>query len=157
MPPAPQKRSMMSDPATEKPASPLAPAESPAAIEHLKMIQAVITRLAGNSAQCKTWCITIVAAIVAFAGAMKDEKIAALAIIPLVIFGFLDAAYLANEKAYRDLYNRFAAKIRDGTYRLADCFVLSAPTDASHHLWAHAASSVWPAYLRLIVAYLLPR
>src|SRR5260370_23684193 len=147
----------MSDLAADKSASPLAPAESPAIIEHLKMVEAVITRLAGNSAQCKTWCITIVAAIVAFAGAMKDEKIAALAIIPLIIFGFLDAAYLANEKAYRDLYNRLAAKIRDGTYRLADCFVLSAPTDASHHRWAHASLSALPVYLLLIVAYLLPR
>src|SRR5260370_13581819 len=147
----------MSDPAADKSASPLAPAESPAIIEHLKMVQAVITRVAGNSAQCKTWCITIVAAIVAFAGARTAEKSAALAIIRIVIFGFLDAAYLANEKAYRDLYNRLAAKIRDGTYRLADCFVLSAPADASHHRWAHASWSVWPVYLGLIVAYLLAR
>src|SRR5260370_39545571 len=132
MPPAPQKRSMMSDPATEKPASPLAPAESPAAIEHLKMIQAVIARLAGNSAQCKTWCITIVAAIVAFAGAMKNEKMIALTLLPLAIFGFIDAAYLANERAYRDLYNEVVAKIRGGTYRLSDAFVLAPPADPRH-------------------------
>jgi hypothetical protein len=148
---------MMPDQPSEKPPSPLAPAESPAVIAHLNMLQGIITRLAGNSAQCKTWCITIVAAVVAFAGALKNEKIVALAIIPLAIFGFLDAAYLANEKAYRDLYNRLAAKIRDGTYRLADCFVLSAPTDASHHIWAHVSWSVWPVYLGLIVAYLLAR
>ena len=77
----------MSDPAIR--AAPSVPAGDPAAIEHLKMIQAVITRLAGNSAQCKTWCITIASAIVAYAGAMKNEYIVALAIVPLAIFGFL--------------------------------------------------------------------
>lgn len=147
----------MSDQVDAQPLSPLKPAESPAAIEHLKMIQAIIARLAGNSAQCKTWCITIVAALVAFAGAMKNERLVALAIIPLAIFGVLDAAYLANEKAYRDLYNRMAEKIRDGTYGLADCFNLAAPTDAGHYLWAHGSWSVWPVYLGLIAAYLAAR
>src|SRR5438132_11650719 len=99
----------MADQPVDKAPSPLAPAESPAVIAHLNMLQGIITRLAGNSAQCKTWCITIVAAIVAFAGAMKNEKLVALAIIPLAIFGLLDATYLANEQAYRDLYNPFAA------------------------------------------------
>jgi hypothetical protein len=147
----------MSDHAGDKSASPLRLAESAAAIEHLKMIQAIITRLAGNSAQCKTWCITIVAAIVAFAGAMKSEKLVALAIIPLLVFGYLDASYLANEKAYRDLYNAMAAKIHDGTYALADCFNLTAPTNTGHHIWAHGSWSVWPVYFGLVVAYAVAR
>ena len=46
----------MSDHLAQQPASPLDPAENPAVIAHLNMLQAVITRLAGNSAQCKTWC-----------------------------------------------------------------------------------------------------
>ena len=147
----------MSDQTANKSPSPLAPAESPAAIEHLKMIQAIIARLAGNSAQCKTWCITIAAAIVAFAGAMKNEKMIALALIPLAIFGFIDAAYLANERAYRDLYNEVVAKIRGGTYRLSDAFVLAAPAGRRHYQAAHRSWSVWPVYLGLIVAYLLVR
>src|SRR4051795_3308307 len=104
--PARRKDRFMSDPAIR--ARPLAPDNDPAAIEHLKMLQAIITRLAGNSAQCKTWCVTIVSAVVAFAGAMKQERLVALAILPILIFGFLDLAYLANERAYRDLYNSMA-------------------------------------------------
>ena len=145
----------MSDQATEKPASPLAPAESPAAIAHLNMLQAIITRLAGNSAQCKTWCVTIVSALFGLAGATKSGRIAVAAIIPILVFGFVDAAYLANEKAYRDLYNRIVAKIRDRAYTLADFGNLSAPADAGHYIWALSSWSVWPIYLGLIIAYVL--
>ena len=59
----------MDDRAPENPASQLEPANSPAAITHLNMLQAVITRLAGNSAQCKTWCVAIVSALFGLAGA----------------------------------------------------------------------------------------
>jgi hypothetical protein len=138
-------------------ASPLVPAESPAVVAHLNMLQGIITRLAGNSAQCKTWCITIVSAIVAFAGAIKDQRVVAVAIVPIVIFGFLDAAYLANERAYRDLYNVIAAKIRDGRYRLSDAFALTAPASVGRYFGALGSWSVWPVYLGLIVAYLLAR
>jgi hypothetical protein len=144
----------MSDRSIEKPGSQPVPSES-AAIEHLKMLQAIITRLAGNSAQCKSWCITIVSAIVAFAGAMKEAHFVALGIIPIVIFGFLDAAYLANERAYRDLYNAIAAKLRDGSYGGSDMYRLSAPAGAARYVSALGSWSVWPVYLGLIVAYVL--
>jgi len=145
----------MDDRAPENPASPLEPANSPAAITHLNMLQAVITRLAGNSAQCKTWCVAIVSALFGLAGATKSGRIAAAAIIPIAVFGFVDAAYLANEKAYRDLYNAIAAKIRNRSYGLADFANLSAPADAGHYLWALASWSVWPVYIGLFVAYLI--
>ncbi|MGE3279674.1 MAG: hypothetical protein AB7H90_03550 [Alphaproteobacteria bacterium] len=145
----------MSDPAIR--ARPLAPDNDPAAIEHLKMIQAVITRLAGNSAQCKTWCIAITTAIVAFAGAVQDENIVAVAIVPLAIFGFLDAAYLGHERAYRRLYNDIAAKIRDGRYAPSDRFVLGAPAGAGDYVKAFGSWSVWPVYLGLIAAYVIIR
>jgi hypothetical protein len=145
----------MPDQAADKLDSPLAPAESPALIAHLNMSQAVITRLAGNSAQCKTWCVAIVSALFGLAGATKSGRIAVAAIIPILVFGFVDAAYLANERAYRDLYNRLVAKIRSGTYTLADYGDLSASADAGHYIWALSSWSVWPVYLGLIIAYAL--
>ena len=145
----------MPDPAADRPASPLAPAESPAGIAHLNMLQAIVTRLAANSAQCKTWCVAIVSALFGLAGATKSGRIAVAAIIPILVFGFVDAAYLANERAYRDLYNRIVAKIRDRSYSLADFGNLRAPADAGHYIWALTSWSVWPVYLGLIVAYVL--
>jgi hypothetical protein len=133
----------------------LAPVESNSVIAHLNMLQAVVTRLAGNSAQCKTWCVAIVSALFGLAGATKSGQIAVAAIIPIVVFGFVDAAYLANEKAYRDLYNSVVEKIRNRTYGLADYANLSAPADAGHYLWALSSWSVWPVYLGLIIAYVV--
>jgi hypothetical protein len=145
----------MSDHLAQQPASPLDPAENPAVIAHLNMLQAVITRLAGNSAQCKTWCVAIVSALFGLAGATRSGRIAAAAIIPIAVFGFVDAAYLANEKAYRDLYNTIVGKIRDRSYGLADRFNLSAPADAGHYIWALSSWSIWPVYLGLTIAYAL--
>src|ERR1700719_5012438 len=102
----------MPDQAADKADSPLAPAESTAVTAHLNMLQAIITRLAGDSAQCKTWCVTIVSALFGLAGATKSGRIAVAAIIPILIFCLVDTADLADEKAYRDLYNRIVAKVR---------------------------------------------
>jgi hypothetical protein len=145
----------MPDQAADKPESPLAPAESPARIAHLNMLQAIVARLAGNSAQCKTWCVAIVSALFGLAGATKSGRIAVAAIIPILVFGFVDAAYLANERAYRDLYNRIVAKIRNNSYGLADFGDLSAPPDAGHYIGALSSWSVWPVYLGLIIAYVV--
>jgi hypothetical protein len=145
----------MPDQVVDRSASPLAPAESPARIAHLNMLQAIITRLAGNSAQCKTWCVAIVSALFGLAGAAKSGRIAVAAIIPILVFGFVDAAYLANEKAYRDLYNRIVARIRGNSYGLADFGDLTAPAHAAHYIWALTSWSVWPVYFGLIVAYVV--
>jgi hypothetical protein len=135
--------------------SPLAAAESPAAIAHLNMLQAVVTRLAGDSAQCKTWCVAIVSALFGLAGATKSGRIAAAAIIPILVFGLVDAGYLANEKAYRDLYNAMALKIRSGNYLLVDFADLGAPASAGHYIAALLSWSVWPVYVGLFIAYLI--
>jgi hypothetical protein len=145
----------MSDRLAERPASPLGPAESPAAIAHLGMLQAVVTRLAGNSAQCKTWCVAIVSALFGLAGAVRSGGIAGAAIIPIAVFGIVDAAYLANERAYRDLYNAVAGKIRSGNYTLLDFGDLTAPVASGHYIAASLSWSVWPVYLGLFVAWLV--
>jgi hypothetical protein len=141
--------------AVQNPGSPLAAAGSPAVTAHLSMLQAIVTRLAGNSAQSKTWCVAIVSALFGLAGATKSGRIAAAAIIPIIVFGFVDAAYLANEKAYRDLYNRMVTKIRGGSYGVADYGDLTAPADAGHYIWALSSWSVWPVYLGLLIAYVV--
>jgi hypothetical protein len=86
------------DPRDEKPVSAFYPADNASTIAHLNYLQAIITRLAGNSAQCKTWCLAIVSALFGFANATKNDKIVAVAVIPIVIFYLVDAAYLGRER-----------------------------------------------------------
>ncbi len=147
----------MGDAGYGKTPSTFAPADNPGVMAHLNMLQAVIARLAGNSVQCKTWCLAIVSALFGFAGAMKSDAILAAAIIPIAIFGLVDAAYLAQEKAYRELFNSLADKIRNNTYSLLDSFNLKAPANGGHYIAALKSWSVWPLYFGLVLVYALAR
>ena len=76
-------------------------------LEHLKMIQDIITRMANNSFQLKGWAITLVTGIFALS-AWNDLGVGfyCLIYIPLIVFWFLDTYYLRQERLYRGLYNR---------------------------------------------------
>ena len=80
---------------------------------HLAGLQGTITRLAGNSAQCKTWCVTITAALLALSLDKNVQAAMPLAALPIVIFGLLDTYYLSLERRIRNVYRNFADKIRD--------------------------------------------
>ncbi len=41
-------------------------------VAHLQMVQGVITRMAGNSAQMKTWTVSLVTAAYVFSGIATD-------------------------------------------------------------------------------------
>src|SRR4051812_3806111 len=72
--------------------------------EHLALIQGVITRMAGNSFLIKGWTITLVAGLTALAADKSDRSFAWIAVAVVIVFAFLDAYYLALERAYRTLY-----------------------------------------------------
>lgn len=73
-------------------------------VAHLGMIQSIIARLSGFSANAKTFCITILAALVAVAFQKPvPELIWAGVAVPLV-FALLDAYYLALERQLRCMY-----------------------------------------------------
>ena len=77
-------------------------------IKHLEFIQAIITRMNTNSFQIKGWMITIVSAILALYASTKNHYFVLVAILPTVIFWFLDAYYLWQERKFRGLYNDVA-------------------------------------------------
>lgn len=74
--------------------------------KHLEFIQAIISRLAGNSFQMKGWSVALATAAVGFSAARDSTPtLAVLAVVPALAFWFLDAYYLALEGLYRHLYN----------------------------------------------------
>ena len=77
-------------------------------IKHLEFIQNVITRMNTNSFQIKGWCIVIVSALLAIYASTKDNYFFLVAVIPTLIFCFLDAYYLNQERKFRGLYNDVA-------------------------------------------------
>ncbi len=135
--------------------SPLWPAESPAVTAHVMILQGIINRLAGNSASCKTWCLALVSALLSLAGATHVPAMVTFALIPVIVFGFLDTMYLAQERAYRTLFTNVVASIRVGTYKLDQVFEAGAPLTLGIFLKALGSWSVFPVYLGLLLAYLI--
>lgn len=79
-------------------------------LKYLDFIQGVIGRLSSNSSSLKTWTVTLVAGL--FALAVNDPKAEFLLIayLPALTFWALDAYYLAQERAYRALYDSVRAQ-----------------------------------------------
>lgn len=68
------------------------------------MIQGIINRVAVNSFALKGWAVTLVAGIFALSSKDADKMYFLVAYIPIVVFWFLDAYYLLQERLFRSLY-----------------------------------------------------
>ena len=117
-------------------------AEPPLAPEdrrkHLDYIQAVVTRQSAASSSAKGWLLPIVTATFGFALTQRSWPLAALGMVAVVLFAYLDANYLRSEKQYRRLYNAVARSSRK-----VPLFTLD-PTDADEPLSDNApARSKW--------------
>lgn len=137
--------------------------ESSAAQKYIDLLQSVINRMASNSAACKTWCLTLVSAVIVFAtdkGRAPDSIWVAL--VPLVLSLFLDSYYLGLERQFRGVYNRFIKKLHAGQAVVEDLYVMSPDGGLSATLSetakAVASFSIWPFYgLILVMLYALRR
>lgn len=75
-------------------------------IAHLQFLQDVISRMARNSFMIKGWTMTLVSALFAFAVTDLNAHFILIALIPAVMFWFLDAFFLQQEKLFRELYSQ---------------------------------------------------
>ena len=132
-------------------------ANSEAVRAHLSIVQGVINRMAGNSASCKNWCVVLVAAILVLVARTDTSDYALLALLPTLLFLFLDAYYLALEQVFRNSYNAFVRKLPgDDGIVLTDLYVVR-PVGAVNKqmLVSLRSTAVWPFYLMLVVAIAL--
>lgn len=74
-------------------------------MKHLEFIQNIITRMNSNSFQIKGLTITIVSALLAVYASTKNKDFILISLFPVLIFWFLDAYYLGQERKFRGLYN----------------------------------------------------
>ena len=81
---------------------------SPENIKHLEFIQNVITRMNTNSFQIKGWSVIIASALLAIYASTKNNYFFLAAVFPTIIYWFLDAYYLNQERKFRGLYNDVA-------------------------------------------------
>lgn len=71
-------------------------------LKEIDIIQGIINRMAHNSFMIKGWAITLVVVALLLQGTKYQVL---LAFIPLLVFWFLDAYFLWQERMYRKLYD----------------------------------------------------
>ena len=82
-------------------------------IKHLEFIQDVVTRMNSNSFQIKGWCITILSALCAIYATEKNVAFIGIALLPTILFWWMDAYYLQQECKFRGLYRYLERECRD--------------------------------------------
>ena len=83
-------------------------------MQHLQMIQDVITRMASNSFMLKGWAVTLIAGIFALASKDTNKLYFIIVYIPVIAFWALDSYYLLQERLYRALYDKIRQTAETG-------------------------------------------
>lgn len=130
--------------------------DSPSVQTYVTMLQGVIARMGGNSASCKTWCVTLIAAIAALGVNAEEHGLVLVGVLPLLIFSLLDAYYMGLERDFRDKYNTFVDLIHQQQRSENELFQLKPPKGWWRRLGITAAAvgsaSIMPFYGILGVA-----
>lgn len=74
-------------------------------IRYLEMLQSIVTRMAANSFNLKSWTVTLVAGILALSSNKANTGYLFITFIPIIGFWFLDTYYLQLERRYRALFD----------------------------------------------------
>ena len=131
--------------------------ESSAVQTHLTIMQGVINRMAENSRSCKVWCVTLVAATLVLVARTGEPQHALIALVPTLLFVFLDSYYLALERAFISSHNAFVAKLQRDELERADVYRVI-PTGMGLRLVGRClfgSVSIWPFYLLVALTILL--
>ena len=117
--------------------------------------------MATNSSSCKTWCITLVSAIVVIIADKGEPHYVGISAVPIVLFVLLDSYYLFLERQFRAVYNDFIRKLHFGTATVEDVFYVAprggVAVTSMNILRATGSISVWPFYALLAVMLLVVR
>lgn len=135
--------------------------DSPSVQSYLTILQSVISRMATNSSSCKTWCVTLVSAIVVIIADKGKPNYVWISVVPIALFLLLDAYYLFLERQFRNVYNDFIRKLHFGNATVDDVFYVAPRTGVSstsmNILKAGGSISIWPFYVLLALMLVVVR
>ena len=132
----------------------------------ISLLQDTINRMAGNSANCKTWLLAIITAIIAYVATNHDATNLLWVIVAAdILFYFLDSYYLQLERNFRDLECDFVGKVlattedenRSDIKDVYDFNYKRLDTDKvkiarKHMKEALKSYSTWPFYLAILIS-----
>jgi hypothetical protein len=73
--------------------------------KHLDFIQALVSRMSAASSSSKGWLLPVATAAYGFALTKHSGSVGLLGVFAVLVFSYIDANYLKQERAYRALYN----------------------------------------------------
>lgn len=117
--------------------------------QHLEFIQAIITRMSAASSTTKSWLLPVTTATYGYALTQNSCQVAMLGVAAVLLFAYLDANYLRQEKRFRRLYKAVA----EGS---EDVAVFSLNPDDVPPLSSDKFSEEWGASMPRWVNGLLP-
>ncbi len=134
---------------------------SPPVQSYLTILQSVIARMATSSGSCKTWCITLVSAVIVIIADKGKPTYVWISVMPIVLFALLDAYYLSLERDFRDIYNRFIRRMHTGDAKVDDIFFVAPKKGVAitsfDILKAACSISIWPFYSLLALMLIVMR
>ena len=124
---------------------------------HLSLLQDSITRMAACSSNCKTWCITLVCALLALVIANPDYGCHIwIAALPTSLFYLLDVYYLSLEKRFRSKEMEFVRKTQAGDNLASLLYDLTPDANSWRTIIKSALSpATWPIYALILACLFL--
>ena len=120
--------------------------------QYISLLQGNIDRMASNSANAKTWLVTLATAIAALRFSMNANSVIWVAVVLVILFYFLDSYYLSIERKFLVLRLEFVKRCKEGSdagrAELLYNFNVAEVKDKRTSLWyAMGAVSTFPFYL----------
>jgi hypothetical protein len=130
--------------------------ESSAVQSYLNILQAIITRMGTNSHNCRICSIASILSILLID--KGSVNFTCISLIPVLFFGFLDAYYHGQERAFRETYNDFVKRMHSGEATTRDLFNVHPRRgfDVVQYTFRSISSfPIYPFYLGLLGMILL--
>ncbi len=113
------------------------------ALQHkINTLQNIISRMSENSRNCKTWCVTLVAALFAFGTALPWYVL----VLPILPFMYLDMYYLAVETFFITQHRELLLKHKNGKLDEFIVYDIESPNGSLNVLFQSRSMSIWPFY-----------
>lgn len=126
--------------------------------KHLEFVQSVITRMNTNSFQLKGWMITIVSALLALCASSSNCNFIFVAIVPTLVFWFLDAYYLQQERKFRGLYEDIVNDmIKPFSMPINNYKYIKTNSESKKYCYCNAffSPTIWPLYGIIVIALIV--
>ena len=122
---------------------------------YISLLQENINRMASNSANCKTWLVTILAALLAIQVSLQElQGILWIALIPAILFYLLDSYYLGLERRFIKIEGAFVDNEKQGsdmTAMLYNFNTKSIMSDCKATRKAMGSTSTLPFYITIVL------